>query len=61
MAAYMYLDQVGEFMQGTENWMQYAERLRDFMAANSVLEAEWRRDVFLFVIGSKEYQLLGSW
>ena len=68
MAAY--LGQVGDFADGSEDWTQYAEGSEDwtqyaeclghFMAPNGIEEAERKGDVLLFVIGPKEYRLLGS-
>ena len=58
MAAY--LGQVEDFAEGSEDWTQYAECLGQFMAPNGIEEAERKRDVLLFVIGPKEYRLLGS-
>ena len=50
----------GEFGEGREEWSQYVERLGHFMSANGITEAERKRDVFLSVIGPKEYRLLVS-
>ena len=55
-----YIGHVGEFVEGREEWSQYAERLGHFMSANGIIEAERKRDVFLSVIGPKEYRLLAS-
>ena len=43
-----------------EEWQQYSEHLGQFIAANKVTEATWKRDVFLFVIGAKTYKLLSD-
>ena len=51
---------VGEFEEGRKEWTQYAERLGHFLTVNEITNGEKKRAVFLSVIGSKAYKLLGS-
>ena len=55
-----HIGHVVEFVEGREEWSQYAERLGHFMSVNGITEAERKRDVFLSVMEPKEYRLLGS-
>ena len=52
--------QLGEFVEGQEEWQQYAERMGHFLAANGVTTEERKRSIFLLVIGPKTYKLLCS-
>ena len=51
---------IGEFVEGREQWPQYVERLKHFLAANGITDAERKRDIFLAVIGPNAYKLLSS-
>ena len=37
---------IGEFVEGREQWPQYVERLKHFLAANGITDAERKRDIF---------------
>ena len=52
--------QVGEFIEGEEEWSQYAECLENFLAVNGITEDNRKMSVFLAIIGAKEYKLLCS-
>ena len=54
------LGRVQEFDSKQEVWKQYAERLGHFFAANKVSEENRKRDVFLAVVGAKNYNLLSD-
>ena len=45
------LGQIGEFVEGQEEWSQYAERIDHFFIANGVTDADKKRAVFLSLIG----------
>ena len=45
-----YLGKIGEFQPSVEDWMQYAERLEFFFAANGITTAEKKRATFLAVV-----------
>ena len=38
--------QIGEFVEGCEQWPQYVERLKHFLAANGITEAD--RELFFW-------------
>ena len=44
------LGQIREFVEGQEEWSQYAERIDHFIA-NGVTDADRKRAVFLSLIG----------
>ena len=48
MAAY--IGSVGKYVEGKEEWSQYAECLDHFISANGIAD-EKKKDVFLVVIG----------
>lgn len=52
--------QVGEFVEGQEEWLQYAERLGHYLAVNDIEGAERKRSLLLSVIGPRAFNLLGS-
>ena len=52
--------QVGEFVEGDEDWSQYVDRLKHFFVANDVTDAGKKRAIFLSVVGPKTYKLLSS-
>ena len=52
--------QLGEFIEGQEEWQQYAERMGHFLAVNGVTTEERKHSIFLSVIGPKTYKLLCS-
>ena len=52
--------QLGEFVEGQEEWQQYAEHMGHFLAANGVTTEERKCSIFLLVIGTKTYKLLCS-
>ena len=54
------MGQLGEFVEGQEEWQQYTERMGHFLAANGVTTEERKRSIFLSVIGPKIYKLLCS-
>ena len=37
---------IGEFVEGREQWPQYVERLKHFLAANGITDADRKRDFF---------------
>ena len=37
---------IGEFVEGREQWPQYVERLKHFLAANGITDADRKRDIF---------------
>ena len=49
---------IGEFQPSVEDWMQYAERLEFFFAANGITTAEKKRATFLAVVGHTTFKLL---
>ena len=49
------IGQVGKFVEGQEEWSQYAERV-DHFVANDVDGAEKKRAVFLSLIGPRCYK-----
>ena len=53
-----YIGHVDKFVESRKEWSQYEERLGYFMSANGTTEAEQKRDIFLSVIGLKDYRLL---
>ena len=52
--------QLGEFVEGQEEWQQYAERMGHFLTANGVTTEDRKCSIFLSVIGPKTYKLLCS-
>ena len=54
----LYIGHVGELVESGKEWSHWAEHLEPFMSANGITVAERKRDVFLSVIGPKEYRLL---
>ena len=54
------IGQVGEFVEGQEEWSQYAERIDHYFVANDVDGAEKKRAMFLSLIGPRCYKLLAS-
>ena len=52
--------QLGRFVEGQEEWQQYAECMGHFLAVNGVTTEERKRSIFLSVIGPKTYKLLCS-
>ena len=52
MAAY--IGSIGEYMEGKEEWSQYAERLDQFLSAIGIADKK-KKDVFLAVIGPQTY------
>ena len=52
------LGRIEEFNSSREEWPQYAERLEHFFAANSIVENEKKRSVFLTMIGAAMYKML---
>ena len=52
------LGRIEEFDSSREKWLQYAERLEHFFAANSIAEDEKKCSVFLTVIGAATYKVL---
>ena len=57
MAAY--IGSVGEYVEGKEEWSQYAECLDHFLSVNGIVDKK-KKDVFLAVIGPQTYKLLKS-
>ena len=51
---------IGESVERREQWPQYVERLKHFLAANGITDADRKRDIFLAVIGPNAYKLLSS-
>ena len=54
------LGKIGEFQPSVEDWMQYAERLEFFFAANGITTAEKKHATFLAVVGPTTYKFLHS-
>lgn len=52
--------QVGEFIEGKEEWSRYAERMEHYFVANDVAGTEKKRAVFLSLIGPQCYKLVAS-
>ena len=50
MATALY-GQVGEYIEGEEEWSQYVERVEHFLAANRIEDASQKRSIFLSVLG----------
>ncbi len=51
---------IGEYVEGQDEWRQYAERIQHYFAANGVTEVEKKQAIFLSVIGARSYKLLSS-
>ena len=49
---------VGEFLEGKEEWTQYEERLTHFFDANGIDEEAKKRSILLSMIGPAAYKLL---
>ena len=54
------IGQVGEFVEGQEERLQYAEKVDHYLVANDVDGAKKKRAVFLSLIGLRCYKLLAS-
>ena len=54
------IGQVGEFIEGKEEWSQYAERMEHYFVANDIAGAEKKRAVFLSLISPQCYKLVAS-
>ena len=52
--------QVRAFREGQEEWIQYVERLEQYLIANEVENAEKKHVIFLSTIGPQAYKLLSS-
>ncbi len=51
---------VGEYVEGQEEWRQYAERMQHYFAANGVENADKKRAILLSVVGPATYKLISS-
>ena len=49
---------VGAFDRDAEDWTSYCERVEQYLAANTITNAERRKAVFLSVCGPATYKLL---
>ena len=50
---------IGEFFESKENWSQYAERFKQFLAANDI-EDNKKKSIFLATIGPAAYRTLAN-
>ena len=51
---------VGAFDRDAEDWTSYCERVEQYLAANTITNAEQRKAVFLSVCGPATYKLIRS-
>ena len=51
---------IGPFVEGQEEWPQYAERIEHFFKANEIAGEEKQLATFLSLIGPQTYKLLAS-
>ncbi|KAM3596467.1 uncharacterized protein V6R79_014960 [Siganus canaliculatus] len=49
---------VGEFVEGSEDWTEYEERLGHFFSANEITEEAKKRSILLSACGAKTYKLI---
>ncbi|XP_048860100.1 uncharacterized protein LOC125746627 isoform X3 [Brienomyrus brachyistius] len=49
---------VGEFVEGTEDWTEYEERLGHFFSANGISDGDRKRSILLSACGAKTYKLI---
>ena len=49
---------VGPFVQGREDWLSYAERLQEYVAANDIDAATKQHAFLLSLCGAETYQLI---
>ena len=50
---------IGEFVESTESWTQYSERLEQFFTANDIPD-EKKKAIFLSIIGPVAYHTMGN-
>ena len=51
---------IGEFSPGSETWVSYIERLKQYFIANDIKGDERQRAVLLSICGASTYQLIRS-
>ena len=49
---------VGPFIQGSEDWLTYIERLDQYFIANTIVEAGKQWAILLSMCGATTYQLI---